>query len=193
MTNWYYLPVKKILDLILIIARSSIVIQLTAGKIIQMSIHTFGDCLKVGEIVYMTNWYYLPVKKILDLILIIVRSSMVIELTAGKIIQMSIYTFGDVMRLAFAYLNILVQITLYDKLILLAREENPRLDFNHHTIEYGHSTDCREDNSDVYLHVMGLAFAYLNILVQITIEYSLSQSNILLKIIIIILIIIIIF
>ncbi|XP_043517208.1 uncharacterized protein LOC122532481 [Frieseomelitta varia] len=69
------------------------------------------QCLKVGEIVYMTNWYYLPVKKILDLILIIVRSSMVIELTAGKIIQMSIYTFGDVMRLAFAYLNILVQIT----------------------------------------------------------------------------------
>ena len=52
--------------------------------------------MKVGEIVYMTNWYYLPVKKILDLILIIARSSMVIELTAGKIIQMSIYTFGDV-------------------------------------------------------------------------------------------------
>ncbi|KAF3424636.1 hypothetical protein E2986_11715 [Frieseomelitta varia] len=52
-------------------------------------------CMKVGEIVYMTNWYYLPVKKILELILIIARSSMVIELTAGKIIQMSIHTFGD--------------------------------------------------------------------------------------------------
>ena len=52
--------------------------------------------MKVGEIVYMTNWYYLPVKKILDLILIIGRSSMVIQLTAGKIIQMSIHTFGDV-------------------------------------------------------------------------------------------------
>ena len=55
--------------------------------------------MKVGEIVYMTNWYYLPVKKILDLILIIARSSMVIEMTAGKIIQMSIHTFGDVSRI----------------------------------------------------------------------------------------------
>lgn len=55
--------------------------------------------MKVGEIVYITKWYCLLVKKILDLILIIARSNMVIELTAGKIIQMSIYTFGDVSRI----------------------------------------------------------------------------------------------
>ena len=60
--------------------------------------------MKVGEIVYMTNWYYLPVKKILDLIVIIARSSMVVQLTAGKIIQMSIYTFTDVSR-TIAYVH----------------------------------------------------------------------------------------
>ncbi|XP_050581915.1 odorant receptor 46a-like isoform X2 [Bombus affinis] len=69
------------------------------------------QCMKVGEIVYMTNWYILPRKRILELILIIARSSVVIEITAGKLIHMSIHTFGDVMRLAFAYLNILCQMT----------------------------------------------------------------------------------
>ncbi|CAD1473672.1 unnamed protein product, partial [Heterotrigona itama] len=51
--------------------------------------------MKVGDIVYMTNWYRLPVRKMLDLVLIIARSSVVIEMTAGKIIHMSIHTFGD--------------------------------------------------------------------------------------------------
>ena len=55
--------------------------------------------MKVGEIVYMTNWYYMPMKQMLDMVLIIARSSMVIEMTAGKIIQMSIHTFGDVSRI----------------------------------------------------------------------------------------------
>ena len=55
--------------------------------------------MKVGEIVYMTNWYYMPMKKMLDMVLIIARSSMVIEMTAGKIIQMSINTFGSVSRI----------------------------------------------------------------------------------------------
>ncbi|XP_017759752.1 PREDICTED: odorant receptor 4-like [Eufriesea mexicana] len=68
-------------------------------------------CKKIGEVVYMTNWYYLPYKDILDLIQIILRSSLVIEITAGKLIHMSIYTFGDVMKTAFAYLNLLRHIT----------------------------------------------------------------------------------
>lgn len=54
------------------------------------------QCKKVGDVVYMTNWYYLPDKAILDLRLIITRSSVVIKMTAGKLIHMSVYTFGDV-------------------------------------------------------------------------------------------------
>lgn len=46
--------------------------------------------------VYMTNWYQLPGKDILNLIMIISRSSMEVKITAGKIITMSIYTFGNV-------------------------------------------------------------------------------------------------
>ncbi|XP_031834876.1 uncharacterized protein LOC116427998 [Nomia melanderi] len=69
------------------------------------------QCLKVGEVVYMTNWYYLPDKTVLDLILIIKRSSVTIKITAGKIIEMSISTFGSVMKTAFAYVNFLRQTT----------------------------------------------------------------------------------
>lgn len=52
--------------------------------------------MKVGEVVYMTDWYYLPDKTILDLTLIIARSSVVVQITAGKLIHMSIQTFTDV-------------------------------------------------------------------------------------------------
>lgn len=52
--------------------------------------------MKIGEVVYMTDWYYLPDKTILNLILIILRSTVVVQITAGKLFNMSIYTFGDV-------------------------------------------------------------------------------------------------
>ncbi|CAK9826112.1 Odorant receptor 4 [Anthophora retusa] len=68
-------------------------------------------CMKVGEVVYMTDWYYLPQKRILDLILIIARSSVAVEITAGKLIHMSVTTFGDVMKSGFAYLNMLCQMS----------------------------------------------------------------------------------
>lgn len=57
----------------------------------------------------MTNWYYLPHKDILDLIQVILRSSAVIKITAGKLVHMSIYTFGDVSHLVvcvYVYLSI---------------------------------------------------------------------------------------
>lgn len=43
MTDWYRLPRKTALGLILIISRSSVVIKITAGKLIQLSIATFSD------------------------------------------------------------------------------------------------------------------------------------------------------
>ncbi|CAK9819222.1 Odorant receptor Or2 [Anthophora plagiata] len=69
------------------------------------------QCRKVGDVVYTTNWYYLPDKIILDLILLIARSSVVIQITAGKFFHLSIYTFGDVIKTSFVYLNILRQVS----------------------------------------------------------------------------------
>ncbi|XP_029054353.2 odorant receptor 13a-like [Osmia bicornis bicornis] len=67
------------------------------------------QCKKVGEAVYMTEWYYLPEREILDLILIISRSNVAIKMTAGKFFEMSLVTFTTVMKTAFAYLNVLRQ------------------------------------------------------------------------------------
>lgn len=43
MIDWYNLPHKTALGLILIISRSGAVIKITAGKLIQLSIATFSD------------------------------------------------------------------------------------------------------------------------------------------------------
>lgn len=58
----------------------------------------------------MTNWHYLPCKNVLDLIQIILRSSMVIKITAGKLVHMSIFTFGNVSCL-FVHIHVYLPIT----------------------------------------------------------------------------------
>ncbi|XP_018364251.1 PREDICTED: odorant receptor 82a-like [Trachymyrmex cornetzi] len=67
---------------------------------------------QIGKSAYMTNWYLLPGKTAQGLILIILRSNAVIKITAGKIVQLSFSTFGDVIKSALAYLNILRTVLL---------------------------------------------------------------------------------
>ncbi|XP_076642141.1 odorant receptor 10-like isoform X2 [Halictus rubicundus] len=67
------------------------------------------QCKKVGEVVYMTDWYSLPNRSVLDLGMIIARSSVMIKITASKMFHMSIYTFGQTMKSSFAYFNLLRQ------------------------------------------------------------------------------------
>ncbi|PBC25211.1 Putative odorant receptor 83a [Apis cerana cerana] len=69
-------------------------------------------CKEIGNMVYMTNWYRLSDKDILNLIMIITRSSVEYKMTAGKIIDMSVITFGNLVKTIFAYLNILRQMTI---------------------------------------------------------------------------------
>ncbi|XP_031834877.1 odorant receptor 4-like isoform X2 [Nomia melanderi] len=69
------------------------------------------QCKKVGETVYMTDWHCLPYKYSHDLLMIISRSTVMMKITAGKMVHMSIYTFGQVMKSSFAYLNLLRQTT----------------------------------------------------------------------------------
>ncbi|XP_043483825.1 odorant receptor 85b-like [Leptopilina heterotoma] len=65
-------------------------------------------CQDVGKQSYMIpEWNYLPKKKSLDLILIILISSKPVKLTAGKIVSFSIGCFCSVLKVSAAYLNIL--------------------------------------------------------------------------------------
>lgn len=79
--------------------------------------------------VYMTNWYRLPKKDILNLIMIIIRSNVEYKMTAGKIFDMSVITFGNV-RL---FLSIFKEIyhwspkyfeNIYENLFLLSDNKN---------------------------------------------------------------------
>ncbi|XP_046144071.1 odorant receptor 4-like [Osmia bicornis bicornis] len=65
------------------------------------------QCKQIGERAYMTEWYRLPHKTALGLVMIISRSSVVIKITAGKFIRISLATFGDVLKTSFTYFNML--------------------------------------------------------------------------------------
>jgi len=63
----------------------------------------------------MTNWYELPHKTALGLVLIIARSSNVIKITAGKLFQLSIATFGDVSKMYIVFIvKVIVLIKKFD-------------------------------------------------------------------------------
>ncbi|XP_024220341.1 odorant receptor 4-like [Bombus impatiens] len=61
----------------------------------------------VGQASYMINWYYLSRKHMRSLILIIAMSNYPMKLMAGKMVEMSLATFTDVMKMSMGYLNIL--------------------------------------------------------------------------------------
>ncbi|XP_047365571.1 odorant receptor 22c-like [Vespa velutina] len=69
------------------------------------------ECNRVAEATYMIDWYRLRGKKSLALLLIIAMSSSSIKLTAGKFVELSISSFGDVIKASFAYLNMLRTVT----------------------------------------------------------------------------------
>ncbi|KAK2583186.1 hypothetical protein KPH14_009206 [Odynerus spinipes] len=63
--------------------------------------------IKVGERSYMVEWYRLPGKKSLAVILMIMMSNSTTKMTAGNLIELSISSFGDVIKTSVAYLNML--------------------------------------------------------------------------------------
>ncbi|XP_011158994.1 odorant receptor 13a-like [Solenopsis invicta] len=56
------------------------------------------------------EWYRLPDKKARAIVLVIIISNMPIKITAGKIMDLSFKTYGDVMKTAVTYFNMLVNI-----------------------------------------------------------------------------------
>ncbi|XP_032669639.1 odorant receptor 43a-like [Odontomachus brunneus] len=65
------------------------------------------QCGKVGYTSYKIEWYHLPGKIALDLMLIISMSHHPIKITAGKLISLSFSSFGNVLKTSVAYLNLL--------------------------------------------------------------------------------------
>ncbi|EZA50021.1 ObirOr5-L4 [Ooceraea biroi] len=57
------------------------------------------------------NWYRLPISTVRNMVLITAASSVPPQITAGKFIDLSFRTFGDVIKSAVIYLNMLRQFT----------------------------------------------------------------------------------
>ncbi|XP_011880384.1 PREDICTED: uncharacterized protein LOC105568918 [Vollenhovia emeryi] len=62
---------------------------------------------QIGSICYMINWHQLSPKSARSLILIIVMSSHPIKITAGRMVDLSLTTFGNVLKTSVAYLSFL--------------------------------------------------------------------------------------
>ncbi|XP_011058408.1 PREDICTED: odorant receptor 85c-like [Acromyrmex echinatior] len=69
------------------------------------------QCKRVSETSYMIDWHRLPGRKALAIVLMVAMSNSSIKLTAGNIIELSISSFGDVMKTSVAYLNMLRTLT----------------------------------------------------------------------------------
>ncbi|KAL2731025.1 odorant receptor 83a-like [Vespula squamosa] len=69
------------------------------------------QCLQVGDVAYACDWHLLPNCTARGFILIILRSNSVVRLTAGKFMQISIITFGDVIKTSAVYFNMLQKVT----------------------------------------------------------------------------------
>ncbi|KAK9299124.1 hypothetical protein QLX08_007744 [Tetragonisca angustula] len=63
--------------------------------------------IKVGEKSYMIDWHRIPWRKSFAIPLVISMSRSTTKLTAGNIIELSISSFGDVIKSSVAYLNML--------------------------------------------------------------------------------------
>ncbi|XP_017795970.1 PREDICTED: odorant receptor 4-like [Habropoda laboriosa] len=61
----------------------------------------------VGLSCFMISWYHLPTKTIHGLILIIAMSSNPAKISAGKVVDLSLSTFGNVLKTSLAYLSFL--------------------------------------------------------------------------------------
>ncbi|XP_011684387.1 PREDICTED: odorant receptor 4-like [Wasmannia auropunctata] len=66
---------------------------------------------KIGEVSYTIDWYRLPGRKSLDVVLMISMSNTSIKLTAGNIFELNFSTFSDVIKTSVAYFNLLRTVT----------------------------------------------------------------------------------
>ncbi|XP_076475335.1 odorant receptor 10-like isoform X3 [Bombus vancouverensis nearcticus] len=70
------------------------------------------QCRNISLSAYMIDWYRLPQKKALGLILIFAVANSSTKLTAGKIVELSLASFCSVLKSAFAYLSLLRTLTI---------------------------------------------------------------------------------
>ncbi|XP_017885095.1 odorant receptor 22c-like [Ceratina calcarata] len=104
-----YYVIMEINDLKTAITYVSLLISLTFNIFIFCYIGEIvtENCRKIGEMSYMIEWYRLPGKKKLCCVMIIAMSNSTASLTAGKMVELTINTFANVIKTAVGFLNVL--------------------------------------------------------------------------------------
>ncbi|XP_044576214.1 odorant receptor 4-like isoform X2 [Cotesia glomerata] len=69
------------------------------------------QCSSIGESTYMINWYKIPRNKGKYLMLTIASSKNQRQLTAGGMLDLSLRSFGNIIKTSVAYLNMLRTVT----------------------------------------------------------------------------------
>ncbi|XP_071558058.1 odorant receptor 4-like [Temnothorax nylanderi] len=90
-------------------------------SVISMMINMFMFCYtgeqltvqaeKVARTSCVLEWYRLPNKEARGIILIVIMSNMPVKITAGKIMDLSFKTYGDVVKTTLTYFNMLLNLT----------------------------------------------------------------------------------
>ncbi|XP_029660573.1 odorant receptor 63a-like [Formica exsecta] len=71
-------------------------------------------CQKVGIKCYMIEWYRLPQNKARNLMFPIIMSNYPVELTAGKMVKLTMSSFSNILKTSMAYLNLLREVSSRD-------------------------------------------------------------------------------
>ncbi|XP_019888797.2 odorant receptor 13a [Ooceraea biroi] len=69
---------------------------------------------KIGTTCYMIEWYQLPNDKARSMIFPIIMSSYPIELTAGKMLKMTMSSFSNILKISMTYFNLLREVSSRD-------------------------------------------------------------------------------
>ncbi|XP_020279266.1 odorant receptor 13a-like [Pseudomyrmex gracilis] len=71
-------------------------------------------CQKIGTKCYMIEWYRLPQNKARNLIFPIIMSNYPVELTAGRMLKMTMSSFSNILKTSMAYFNLLREVSTRD-------------------------------------------------------------------------------
>nr|XP_031834885.1 odorant receptor Or2-like [Nomia melanderi] len=111
--EYYCLAEWRNSDTVAIVTYFMLLISCTFNVLIYCSVgEVLSDqCSRVGGASYNILWYNLPARKAYNFILLDVISLYPPKLTAGKIIELSINTFGAVVKTSVVYFNLLRTVT----------------------------------------------------------------------------------
>ncbi|THK33036.1 odorant receptor 82a-like [Diachasma alloeum] len=107
LTEWHNSETISIVTyfLLLISLTFNIFIYCYIGQILK------DQCESVGLMTYLIDWHRIPRKNILSLAFTISMTHYPRTITAGGLMQLTIQSFGDVMKTSLAYLNMLRAVT----------------------------------------------------------------------------------